>query len=174
MKEGVRNRAFETAFAEYADELFRHAFFRLSDRERAVDLVQDTFLRAYDFAKEGDIRDMRAFLYRTLKNLIIDEYRRKKSVSLDALAEREEMDAEAMLPPDESNTLEAAAHRLDAEAALARVADLPPAYAEIILLRYVDGLSPQEIAGRLQITENLASVRIYRAQRALRALIETP
>lgn len=168
------NRLFEEAFSAYADELFRHAFFRLSDRERAVDLVQDCFLRAYDYARRAAIDDMRAFLYRTLRNLIIDEYRKKKSYSLDALLEDEERNTEALLPTDDTNTVEAAMERLDARAALRKVAELPPDYSEVLMLRYVDGLTPTEIAERINVSENLVSVRIHRALKALRILIETP
>jgi RNA polymerase sigma-70 factor (ECF subfamily) len=167
-----RNEAFERAFSDYGDELFRHAFFRLSDREKAVDVVQETFLRAYGYAKTKEIGDLRSFLYRTLRNLIIDEYRRKKTASLDAMLE-EESASDAILPVDETNTLHAAADRLDAADALKRVSELPPDYSEIILLRFVDGLTPKEMGVRLGISENLASVRVHRALHALRTLLTT-
>lgn len=167
MKE--RDKAFHDAFESYADELFRHAYFRLSDREKAVDLVQDAYLKAYAYAQGADIEDMRAFLYRTLRNLIIDEYRRKKPVSLEAMAEEsEDANAEAFLPADLTNTVEAATERLDARDALEAVKDLSPSYAEAILLRFVDGLTPAEMGERLGISENLASVRVHRALGALR------
>src|SRR4051812_4820943 len=83
-------QSFRSAFDDYADELFRHALYRLSDRDKALDAVQDTFLRALDAARAGpDIENLRAFLYRTLRNLIIDEYRRKKALSLDEMEEEE-------------------------------------------------------------------------------------
>ncbi len=172
MKE--RNQAFEAAFASYADELFRHAYFRISDRDRAVDLVQETYLRAYEFAKDDDIRDMRAFLYQTLRHLIIDEYRKKKAVSLDAMMEEEGTYVEAYLPKDETNTLEAAMERLDAAAAVEKLRELPPHYAEVLTLRYVDGLAPSEIADRIKVSQNLVSVRIHRALKAMQTLLETP
>lgn len=163
---------FDDAFRQYADELFRHAYLRLSDREKAVDVVQDAFLRAFGPGKDpSGIRDMRAFLYQTLRNLIIDEYRRKKSASLDAMLEDEHANADALLPTDESNTLEAAMERLDGRAALAKVRDLPHAYAEAILLRFVDGLTPGEIAKRVGASENLVSVRIHRGLRELKKLL---
>ncbi len=163
---------FEDAFTRYGDELFRHAYLRLSDRERAVDLVQDTFLRAFGAGRRPEeIRDMRAFLYQTLRNLVIDEYRRKKAHSLDAMLEDEDTNGDALLPKDETNTVAAAEERLDAKAALEKVHELPPAYAEAVLLRFVDGLSPGEIAERLSISENLVSVRIHRALQALKKLL---
>lgn len=163
---------FATAFTLYADELFRHAYLRVSDREKAVDLVQDCFLRAFKARGEReDIRDTRAFLYQTLRNLIIDEYRRKKTTSLDALLEDENANPDALLPTDESNTLSAAEARLDGAAALRRVNELPDPYAEVLILRYVDGLTPKEIGERINATENLVSVRIHRALAALRTLL---
>ncbi|MFZ1987527.1 MAG: RNA polymerase sigma factor [Minisyncoccia bacterium] len=171
-KETVLTDAFET----YSDELFRHAYFRLSDREKAVELVQEAYLRAWEYLRKGEeIQNPRAFLYRTLRNLIIDEYRKKKTYSVEALLEKsdgEEGDIDALLPSDESNTFEAATERLDAKAAFARISELPDAYAEVILLRFVDGLSLSEIAPRVDASENLVSVRIHRALKALRTLIE--
>lgn len=178
MQEQNLIRSFETAFAEYADELFRHAFYRLSDREKAVDAVQDTYLRAWAYASkhadanDADISNIRAFLYRTLRNLIIDEYRRKKAVSLDAIEEEE---GATVLASDEDALL-AATERLDGAQALAEVSVLPDQYAEVLLLRFVDGLSIGEIAGRIDTSENLVSVRLHRALRALHARLapETP
>ena len=169
-----RERSFEEAFELYGDELFRHAFFRLSDREKAADAVQDTFLRAFAYSREDSIHDMRAFLYRTLRHLVIDEYRRKKSYSLDAMMEDEETNGDALLPADETNTVEAAAERLDARAVIEKLPELPPQYAEVLALRYVDGLSPKEISERIDVSENLVSVRIHRALKALRTLFDTP
>ena len=47
------------------------------------------------------------------------------------------------------------------------IAALPASYQEVILLRYVEGYSPKEIAELLGITPSLVSVRIFRGQRLL-------
>jgi RNA polymerase sigma-70 factor (ECF subfamily) len=164
-------QAFRNAFDEFADELFRHALYRLSDREKALDLVQDTFVRAWEYARTGtEIENLRAFLYRTMRNLIIDEYRRKKAVSLDAMAEEE---GATPLPSDE-DALGAAVDRLDAERALALVSTLPEQHAEVVLLRFMDGLSIPEIADRIGASENLVSVRIHRALKTLHDRFDDP
>jgi len=164
-------QSFTQAFDRYADELFRHASFRLSDRDKAQELVQETFLRSWNSARGGtDIQDMRAFLYRTLRHLIIDEYRRKKPSSLDALMEEE--GATDALMEDERDEMAEAVDRLDGARALALLPELPPAYSEVLTLRFVDGLTPREIGARLDENENTASVRIHRALKALRKLLE--
>lgn len=171
-------QAFKNAFEAYSDELFRHASLRLSDRERALELTQEAYLRAWQYASKDKgeaIREWRPFLYRTLKHLIIDEYRKMKSYSLEGMIEGGEGGSvEALLPPDESNTLEAAMGRFDGKQALAALQKLPDAYREALALRFVEGLSPKEIAKILEESENVVSVRIHRGLKKLKALLEPP
>lgn len=170
---GSSDREFTEAFELYSDELFRHCAMRIKDRERAVELTQEVFLRVFDYARKGEvIRDLRPFLYRTLRHLIIDEYRKKKSISLEALAERNEIGVEDLLPEDGSNTIEAAIERYEGRSALRALQDLPEPYKEAVSLRYVDGLSPKEIAEIIGESENAVSVRIHRGLKKLRAMLE--
>ena len=70
---------FLKAFEDYSDALFRHASLRISNRERAVDLVHDTFTKVWSYLRDGyEIESFRPFLYKVLNNLIIDEYRKRK------------------------------------------------------------------------------------------------
>jgi RNA polymerase sigma-70 factor (ECF subfamily) len=163
--------AYLEAFDTYADALFRHASSRLSDRERARDVTQDTFIRAWDYLAGGnEIRQWKSFLYRVLNNLIIDEYRRKKDVSLDALVE-EDPASEALTASGSRHEVEEA---LDTLLAIDRVRtllyNLPEPHQSVLVLRYVDDLSPREIAETLEISENAAAVRLHRATLRLRAL----
>lgn len=174
MHMGDLERQFSEAFEAYSDELYRHASLRLPDKDRALELCQECFLKAWDYAKGGEeIRELRPFLYRTLRHLIIDEYRRKKSVSLEAMVEgTEDMSVEAILPHDESNTLEAAVERYDGARALRALRELPDTYRETLTLRYVDGLTPREIGQIVGETENAVSVRIHRGLRKLKTMLE--
>ncbi len=166
-------KSFEEAYEAYSDELFRHASIRLSDRDRALELTQECFLKVWQYVQKGErVDDMRPFLYRTLRNLIIDEYRRKKNVSLEGMAERAQRDAEDFLDPDESNTLEAAMERFDGKRVLKVLKVLSEPYREAVVMRYVDGLSPQEIAEVIGVTENVVSVRVHRGLKKLRAMLE--
>jgi len=165
---------FIDAFEKHSDELFRHATMRLSDRERAVEITQETYLRAWDYVRRGtEVREMRAFLFKTLRNLIIDEYRKHKSHSLEAMIEVEAGESiEAILPKDETNTLEAAMERHEGVRALEALKDLPEPYREALALRYIDGLSPREIADIVGESENVVSVRVHRGLKKLRTLLE--
>ncbi len=169
-------KTFEAAFEQYSDELFRHASMRLKDRERAVELTQECFLKVFEYAQKGDkeIVEMRPFLYRTLRHLIIDEYRRKKSVSLDQMVEGsdDERSVEDLMPQDESNTLERAIERFDGKRVLECLQELPEPYREAVSLRYVGGLNPKEIAEIVGESENVVSVRVHRGLAKLKALMQ--
>ncbi len=169
--EGPEER-FLKAFDEYADALFRHAAYRLSDRERSIELVHDTFTKAWGYLRDGrEIDSYKPFLYKVLNNLIIDEYRRRKEVSLDSLL-AEEGRNEGSFEELKSGSIEELTFALDARKASELIHELPNVYREVIVLRYVDGLGPKEISDLIEETENVVSVRIHRALRLLRERIE--
>ena len=61
--ESRHEKEFLEAFESHADALFRHAFFRVSDREKAHDLVQDAFLKTWDYvANGGEVRQYKSLL----------------------------------------------------------------------------------------------------------------
>ena len=167
-------KAYLAAYEQFADALFRHALFRVSNREKALDLVQDAFLKTWDFVQKGSVvEDYKSFLYRTLNNLIIDEYRRKKSSSLDEILENDTGEMESKLSEGSAREAEEA---LDDAAAFetirARIPDLPDTYRDVITMRYIDGFSPKEIAAMIGISENVVSVRIHRGTHKLRELCQ--
>ncbi|MBI1998754.1 MAG: RNA polymerase sigma factor [Parcubacteria group bacterium] len=156
---------FLKAFDEYADALFRHCFFRVSDREAAKDIVQDVFARAWDFVRLGkEVRDYRALLYRIAGNLIVDFYRKKKTVSLEDLGDKEKNS----LFYDERSTREV---QDDVRGVLAAIQTLSEPCQKVITMRYIDELSPKEIAAALEEKENAVSVRLHRCVEKLRASI---
>jgi RNA polymerase sigma-70 factor (ECF subfamily) len=170
--QGSQEDRFLKAFDEYSDALFRHAQYRLSDRERAIEIVHDTFTKVWGYLRNGhQIEAYKPFLYKVLNNLIIDEYRRRKEVSLDALLS-EEGTSEASFPDLYEGGIEEITFSLDAKKASELLSELPPAYCEVLTFRYIDGLGPKEISALVEASENVVSVRIHRALRALKDLIE--
>lgn len=159
---------FLKAFEDYSDALFRHASFRISDREKAIDVVHDTFTKVWSYARAGhEISSYRSFLYKVLNNLIIDEYRKHKEASLDALLEKEGVDEGSFAELSES-TVEALAATIDGRKAFDLLVLLPDIYREVIVLRFIDDLGPHEISELIEETENVVSVRIHRGLKLLR------
>lgn len=169
---GSHEDRFLRAFDEYADALFRHAIYRLSDRERAVELVHDTYTKVWSYIRAGhEVDAYKPFLYKILNNLIIDEYRKRKSVSLDALMEEEGVD-EGNFDELKGGSIEELTFALDARRAADLLHKIPPVYREVLVLRFIDGLGPKEISDLVEVSENLVSVRIHRGLKLLRQYVE--
>ncbi len=169
---GNHEERFLKAFEEYGDALFRHAFLRVSDRERAIDIVHDTFTKVWTYVRNGhEVDQFRPFLYKVLNNLIIDEYRKRKEASLDAIMEVDGVD-EGTFDELSENTVESLAATLDGKRAFDLLQELPDTYREIIALRFVDELGPKEIAALIEESENVVSVRLHRGLKLLRDQVQ--
>lgn len=152
------------AYDEWADALFRHCYFRIGDREKAKDLLQETFAKTWQYLAEGGkIDNLRAFLYRVATNLIIDLSRKKRpEISLENLKEQGFEIG--------SNADEKLKNEIAGKEALSFLRELRPEYREVIIMRYIDDLSPKEIAEILNDTENNVSVKIHRGLKQIREL----
>lgn len=163
---------FLKAFEEYNDALFRHAIMRISNREKAIDLVHDTYTKVWSYVRDGyEIESFRPFLYKVLNNLIIDEYRKRKELSLDAMLEKEGID-EGSFDDLTENSVEQMAATIDGRKAFELLEELPDQYKEVILLRFVDQLGPNEISELIEESQNVISVRLHRGLKLLRQKIE--
>lgn len=169
---GSHEERFLEAFDLYADALYRHSAIRLSDRERAVELVHDTFTKAWGYVRNGnEIDTYRPFLYKILNNLIIDEYRRRRTESLDEILGREGID-EGMFEDLKTGSLDELVTDLDAKRVIEVIHTLPDMYRETLVFRFVDGLGPKEIGELIEETENVVSVRLHRGMKMLRKELE--
>lgn len=155
---------FLNAYDAYADGIFRFAVVKTSNPETAKDLTQETFIKTWDYIRQGkSIKNYKAFVFKTMNNLIIDFYRRHRSLSLETLAEE----------GFEFEGKESLLDGIEARAILDQIKKLESEDKEIIMLRYVEELSPREIAEILSVSENLVSVRIHRAIKKARELFKT-
>ncbi len=157
-----QKRAYLEAFDKYADALYRHCYFRVSDSERAKDIVSDAFTKTWDYLVKGnEIKKFRPFLYQTLNRLIIDEYRKRKTESLDAILDDENVPDGVFeeLVHDGRDEIEI---NVDSKNIPILLKQMPLKYREAVVMRYVDGLMPSEIAEILNEHVNTISVRIHR------------
>ena len=161
-------KEFERTYMDLSLQIFRHCYFRISDRERAKEIAQDVFMRTWDYICLGNnIDNMKAFVYKVANNLLINELeRRKRHSSLDAM--NEDVNFEPPSDIDES-TIEQEA---EAKMMFGKLAQLDPDHKELILLRYVDGLSIKEIAEATGEDENNISVKLHRIIKKLKELYE--
>lgn len=159
---------FLEAYEEYADSLFRYCFFKTSDRETAKDLLQSIFMKTWEYLSHGrEINNMKAFLFRTATNLVIDEYRRraaKKTESLDKLFEEGFEYGE--------NPRERMEDQIDGAKVILKLQELPEEYREAVFMRYVEELSLKEISEITGESTNTLAVRVHRGLKMAKKIFE--
>ncbi len=150
----------------YADDIYRFCYLKVSNRELAQDLSQEVFTRFWQALREGTVmRSERALLYTMARNLVIDWYRKKKETSLDVLTEQGLEFG--------GDTAEDVTREAEMSEALRMVNELDEASREVLILRFVDGLSPKEIALLSGESANAISVRLNRAMKKMRTRMHT-
>ncbi|MFA5870856.1 MAG: sigma-70 family RNA polymerase sigma factor [Candidatus Paceibacterota bacterium] len=105
---------------------------------------------------------MKSFLYHILNNLIVDEYRKHKTVSLDVMLTK--IGVEPVSPATNLSD------KLDGKVILLLVNNLPEPYKKIIHMRYVRDLSLTEMSLITGQTKNTMAVQIHRGLTKLKKL----
>lgn len=145
------------------DAVFRFCYLRTNNRELAIDMSQQAFLKAWIYVREREEElNLRALVYKIARNMIIDWYRKKKEQSLDLLFEA------GFDPPDDFQADQAT----QSELTLKILDYLSEGDREILILRYINELKPSEIAEVSGENVNVVSVRIHRAKARLKDIID--
>lgn len=155
-------KAFSELIARYQDRVYRFLLRLTRSADDALDLTQDTFLRAYQSIDRWRPDALfRTWLFRIARNLAFDRLRRDKRVEFVELEE----DADIQDPAGGPEAILETAQRLQQlEAALER---LPPEHREILLLREIEDMSYDEIARVLDLNAGTVKSRLARARAAL-------
>jgi RNA polymerase sigma factor (sigma-70 family) len=162
--------AFEALVRRHQPPVYNFCLRLLGQPDDAADVVQETFVQLYSHLRRLDEREPLApWLFRVARNRCIDLIRRRRRVAWD------EQDAEE--PVDEEPLPDELVERADLQHVLAQaIQALPPAYGEVVALRYAADRSFAEIAAIVGCDEGTARVRFHRAKqllrRSLRARIE--
>jgi RNA polymerase sigma-70 factor (ECF subfamily) len=156
---------FEKLYDTHADAIWRHFYHRLGDNERAKELMQEVFLKTWQYVMLGKtIEHEKAFLYRIAKNLFINEIRTdKRTTSLDVLEDEglELLDEHAMTTAHAEHT-----------ELMERLGMIKDSYRTVLVMRYIDDLPVREIASILDENETNISMRIKRGIEALKQTYE--
>jgi RNA polymerase sigma-70 factor (ECF subfamily) len=160
---GLRKRDLalvEELVERYQYRLVRYLIYLTARRERVDDWVQDTWLRVLDRAAQYDGRSrFETWLFSIARNLAIDDLRRKEGVRLE----------EVELPPDGASPFHEAARSQDAVRLAAALDGIEPVYREVLLLRFQEDLSLQEISKVTGAPVPTVSTRIHRGLARLRS-----
>ena len=155
--------AFGVLYDRYHVQIFRFVYLKVQSREEAEDLTHQSFLHAWQNIKEYTQRGIpiSSWFYRIARNKIIDHYRTQKQlVSLEFAPE--------LQSPDESHQ-ELMDLKFSSEKIMKAIVALKPEYQDVIIMRFVEELSPKETA--IVMKKSSVAVRIlqHRAIKALRS-----
>ncbi|MCB9663485.1 MAG: sigma-70 family RNA polymerase sigma factor [Alphaproteobacteria bacterium] len=165
--------AYRGLVEKYQTRVYHVIYGMVRNREDALDLSQETFVKAYRNL-HGFRADSRFYtwLYRIAMNVAIDFTRRRARAPVSGLDE-------AVAARDADGTIAAVHHEGSPRKALERkelhgaildaVEALPEQQRQIILLREVEGLSYKEIAEVLDVPEGTVMSRLYYARKKLQA-----
>lgn len=127
------------------------------------DLRQEIYLRIYEAAQHSRPLHPRAFLFATARNLMYDRIRRGRIVSIEAVADFDQLNVISEDDtPEQQESVRQELQRLTQ--ALAR---LPPRCREVVWLRRVKGMSQKEVARALNIAEGTVEKQVAKAVRLL-------
>ena len=162
----VDHSAFSTLYRRYLDRVYGYCFYLLGDHHDAEDATERTFLAA--LAAIDRYRDQgltfRAWLFRIAHNQLANVLRarsRQRTAPLDAVME-------PMAPGDPAAELVQAEEARTVRHAVALLAE---DRRQVIVLRFVDGLSAREIGAVIGRSEGAVRVLQHRALRDLAALL---
>jgi RNA polymerase sigma-70 factor (ECF subfamily) len=154
---------FDVAHHDFEKGLNSYAFFKTNDHAVGENLVQDTFMKTWIYlVRNGKIDMMKTFLYHVLNNLIIDQYRKRKTSSLDSMIEK------GFDPGEEGH--KRIFDILDGKMASLLITQLPIIYQKVVRMRYIQNLSLKEMSLITGQTRNAVAVQAHRGLEKLKIL----
>jgi RNA polymerase sigma-70 factor, ECF subfamily len=154
--------AFGDLYLLHLQPIYRYIYYQVGRHEEAEDLAEQVFIKAWGALPDYDDRGVpfQAWLYRIARNAVIDSYRtRRPTTTLDL-----QWSLQDPSPGPEATAVTSEQKQLVREALLKLDAD----YQQILLLRFVMGLSHAEVAAVMGRSEGAARALQHRALAALR------
>lgn len=164
--------AFIKVYDETVNDIHRFVYFKIGSKEVANDLTSMIFLKTWNHIQNNNLEDsktLRALIYKIARNTIIDHYREngnKITASLD----------------DEDNKIEVVDDTLDPGERMDQAANmeliknklplLKEEYREVIIMKFINDLSLDEIADIRGKKKGNVRVLLHRALNALKELVE--
>lgn len=158
-------KAFGHLYERYVARIYRYVYYMVMDHPEAEDLTENVFLKAWKALPGLRLKEVafRSWLYRIARNLVIDTRRaRKSTLSLDRVTGL----------PDDLPAPESTVEAGETQKALAvALTQLKPQFRQVLVCRFVSGLSHGETAEALGISEANVRVIQYRALKEMQHLL---
>ena len=153
------NAAFARIFQKYWQELYDFAYVKTQDADSSEEMVQELFVTLWEKRETLRIANLRSYLFVSVKNRVIDHYRREAPARLDAISD-------LALPTEYPMFLD------ELEAALEEaLAQLPEKTQQIFRLKKFEDKTTREIAEQLAMPERTVEHHYTQATRTLKSLL---
>lgn len=153
------NDAFARIFKKYWQELYDFAYIKTQDADVSEEIVQELFVNLWEKRQTLRVANLRSYLFVSVKNRVIDFYRRDIPAQLDAIPD-------LALPAEYPIFLE------ELEAAIEEaLAQLPEKTQQIFRLKKFEDKTTREIAERLDMPERTVEYHYTQATRTLKSLL---
>lgn len=151
-------------YLAHREELQAYLNRQVRCRETAADLTQDVFIRLSEQAGRTRIGNVRAYLFSSVRNLLIDHFRREQHRRGEEV-EPGELENRVELSPSLEQTVMA---QQELQQLNVLVQNMPPRCREVFLLSRLEGLTYVEIGARLGISSKTAFSHMVRALELLK------
>jgi RNA polymerase sigma-70 factor, ECF subfamily len=153
----------------YQHRLLRYLLYLTSNREAAEDLFQETWMRVLVRGTQfnGHSR-FDTWLFTIARNLVIDQKRKRTMVHLEDLCDPEEDERQLDVASSEPSPFERCSNQEDREHIAAALLQLDALHREVLVLRFHEELSLEEIATVTNAPLSTVKSRLYRGLAALK------
>ena len=173
MKERLRKKD-ELAFSEFydknIDDIYRFIYFKIGKKDEASDLSSLVFLKTWEYIQKDKIKNsetLRALVYKIARNVIVDYYRNRRPENLSLDDENNKID---VVNENYSLELEISV-KDDYEKLMLKVMELKNEHREILVMRFINELSLEEIASVTGKKKINIRVMLHRAIKALKEMM---
>jgi RNA polymerase sigma-70 factor (ECF subfamily) len=157
----------------YQHRLMRYLLFLTGKREVAEDLFQETWMRVLlRGAQYNGKARFDTWLFTIARNLVIDLSRKRTMASLDDMSEGRDNERPFEIAIDGPSPLEQFQERENCAEIGEVLLTLEPSYREVLVLRFYEELSLEEIAGVTRVPLSTVKSRLYRGLAALKPEME--
>lgn len=157
------NKNFLAYYNQFNNKIYSYFYYRVNfNKKLAEDLTSEVFLKAFkNFSDFDGNKSFQSWIYAISRNHLINHYKQSKR-------EAPFSEAENFLYYEDNSVVE----RYELEKVLAVINQMPETDKEILLLRYVQGLTNVEIADHLGMAEGAVRTQFSRSLEKLRKIIK--
>jgi RNA polymerase sigma-70 factor, ECF subfamily len=150
--------------SRYEQKLLRYVIYLARDQISAADVVQDTFIKAYQNLRGfNDKYKFSSWIYRIAHNETMNAIKREKHINLN-------VDIETLEDSKESGVIHDIDESIMKQGLANCMKQLKPKYREVLMLQYFENMKYSEIADILQIPVSTVGVRSARAKTAIKQI----